>query len=106
MSCMPHPYEVSAIIIAYNLFINVVDRFNQLFAGNITKGKERRVPMLVFTFLLGASVIIANALYRIILEAKQTIIHSGKPHHAVPEYLTVVVEFAIIIGTSTRTRGF
>jgi hypothetical protein len=47
---------VPAPIVAYNIFMNGVDRFDQYRSTNPTVRKERRVPMSIFTFLLDASV--------------------------------------------------
>ena len=43
-------------IVAYNIFMNGVDRFDQYRSTNPMTRKERRVPLSIFTFLLDASV--------------------------------------------------
>ncbi len=56
--------QVPAIIVAYNLFMNAVDRFDQMRSTNITARREKRVPMSIFTFLLDASIHNAFALLK------------------------------------------
>ena len=49
-------FLVPAIVVAYNLFMNGVDRFDQLRSTNACVRKESRVTMTLFTFLLDASI--------------------------------------------------
>jgi hypothetical protein len=51
-------------IVVYNLFMNSVDRFDQMRATNISARQEKRVPMFLFTFLLDASIHSAFALLK------------------------------------------
>lgn len=60
--------KVSAIVFALNLFMNGVDRYNQMRAGNSTARRERRVPMSLFIFSLDASVMEGYALYRSLMD--------------------------------------
>lgn len=55
--------EVPAIVMSYNLFMNGVDRFDQLRSSHSIARREKRVPMSVFTFLLDPSIVNAFALY-------------------------------------------
>lgn len=59
--------EDPSIILAYNLFTNVVDRFDQLIAKHNTECREKRVPMNIFTFLFDDSILIAFSLYHHII---------------------------------------
>ena len=45
-------FMVPDLTLAYNFFINRVDRFDQLRSKNASTGKEKRVPMSIFTFML------------------------------------------------------
>ena len=57
-------YMVPSIIVAYNIFMNSVDRFDQYRQTYITLRRERRVTMSIFTFLLDASIYNAYAVYQ------------------------------------------
>ena len=57
-------YMVPSIIVAYNIFMNSVDRFDQYRQTYITQRRERRVTMSIFTFLLDASIYNAYAIYQ------------------------------------------
>lgn len=48
--------NVPTVVKAYNLFMNGVDRFDQLRASHMTARRENQISMPVFTFLLDASV--------------------------------------------------
>lgn len=54
--------EVPAILMSYNLFMNGIDRFDQLRSSHSIE-REKRVPMSVFTLLLDPSIVNAFALY-------------------------------------------
>ena len=55
---------VPAVIVAYNIFMNSVDRFDQYRQTNITQRREKRVPMSIFTFILDACINNAYAIYQ------------------------------------------
>ena len=57
-------YLVPAIIVAYNIFMNAVDRFDQYRQTNSTVRREKRVPMSILTFLLDAAINNAYALFQ------------------------------------------
>ena len=57
-------YLVPAIIVAYNIFMNSVDRFDQYRQTNCTERREKRVPMSILTFILDAAINNAYALYQ------------------------------------------
>ena len=57
-------YNVPAIIVAYNMFMNSVDRFDQYRQTNSTVRREKRVPMSILTFLLDAAINNAYALFQ------------------------------------------
>src|SRR5687768_7240244 len=55
---------VPACIVTYNLFMNSVDRMDQLCSTNPARQKEGRVEMSVFTYLLDISANNAFVLYK------------------------------------------
>ena len=57
---------VPASIVAYNMFMNSVDRMEQRRATNPTRRKEQRLHMSMFTFVLDLAVLQAFALYQVI----------------------------------------
>ena len=56
-------FEVSAIIVAYNSFINSVDRIDQMRVTNTIEIKEMRLHMTIFTYLLDFATLQAFTLY-------------------------------------------
>lgn len=56
--------RVPSIIVAYNLFMNLVDIMDQLRATCATKRRERRVTMSLYTFILDLAINNVFALYR------------------------------------------
>lgn len=56
--------HVSALIVAYNAFMNLVDRFDQLRSSNQTMRREQRISMALFTFALDKAVQNAYAVSR------------------------------------------
>merc|ERR1712071_22961 len=58
--------QVPGIIVAYNIFMNGVDRFDQYRSTNATEQREKRVTMRIFTFLLDAAMLNAYAIQGII----------------------------------------
>jgi hypothetical protein len=48
--------EVPVLNVAYNCFMNSVDRFDQMQSANISICQEKQVSMSIFTFLLDAIV--------------------------------------------------
>ena len=56
-------FMVPSIIVAYNIFMNSVDRMDQLRSTNPTRRREKRVEMTIFTLLLDLAVNNAFALY-------------------------------------------
>ena len=55
-------FYVPALIVAYNMFMNAVDRFDQKRAACAILRKELRVSQSIFTWILDAACINANAL--------------------------------------------
>ncbi len=49
-------FKISSIISAYNMFMNGVDRFDQMRSTNALERKEMRVSMSIFTFIIDASI--------------------------------------------------
>ncbi|PXF46087.1 hypothetical protein BWQ96_04093 [Gracilariopsis chorda] len=49
-------FEVPSVILACNMFMNCIDRFDQLRATNPIMPKTQRAPMSVFIFLIDASI--------------------------------------------------
>ena len=65
--CMKHTrFMVPVLIVVYNMFMNAVDRFDQKRAACAILWKEMRVSQSIFTWILDAACINANALRRII----------------------------------------
>ena len=58
--------QVPAIIVAYNIFMNGVDKFDQYRSTNATERREKRVTMTIFTFLLDAAMMNAYAIQGLI----------------------------------------
>ncbi|GMF49481.1 unnamed protein product [Phytophthora fragariaefolia] len=56
--------HVPAIIVAYNLFMNAVDRVDQLRRTNLIRRKERRLSMSILTWALDLALINAFSLFR------------------------------------------
>ena len=48
-------FRVPSLIVAYNLMMNGVDRFDQIRATDPTQRREKRVSMSIFTFSLDLS---------------------------------------------------
>ncbi len=44
--------QVLAIVVAYNYFMNSVDRMDQIRSTVPIQRKEKRLPMIIFTFIL------------------------------------------------------
>lgn len=65
---------VPAVIVAYNLFMNSVDRFDQLRSTEATMRKERRVTMSILSFVLDAAIINSHALLHAISNPGEGII--------------------------------
>ncbi len=63
-------FLVPAPIVAYNKFMNGVDRMDQLHSTHVTQRREKRVHMTIFTYLLDLSVTQAYAIYQKISEDK------------------------------------
>lgn len=80
---------VPAVIVAYNLFMNSVDRFDQVRSTNATCRKEQRVPMSLFTFLLDASVQNAYAI-------QQAIPNASGPQPTVREFKRRIAEAFVV----------
>jgi hypothetical protein len=59
-------FMVPAIIVAYNMFMNSVDRMDQRRATNPTRRKEQRLHMSLFTFVLDLAMMQAFALHQVI----------------------------------------
>lgn len=56
------------IVLAYNSFVNGVDRHDQLRAGNSTTRREHRVPMSTVAFFLNASVMSCYEMYQSLMD--------------------------------------
>jgi hypothetical protein len=69
------PFPVPAPIVAYNAFMNAVDRMDQVRSTLRTQRREKRVHMSVFTYLLDLSASQAYAVYKKLKE-KETSKHS------------------------------
>lgn len=65
--------KVPSLFMAYNLFMNGMDWFDQLRAPHVTEQKKRRVPMSILTFILEASIINGYALFKSIADDTQTV---------------------------------
>ncbi|HEY9301516.1 MAG TPA: hypothetical protein VIQ31_35160, partial [Phormidium sp.] len=66
MECMTRSsLHVPAVVVAYNLYMNAVDRFDQARGTNACQRKEVRLNMSVFTFLIDAAVSNAYALSKV-----------------------------------------
>lgn len=59
-------FMVPAIIVAYNMFMNSVDRMDQRRATNPTRRKEQRLHMSMFTFILDLAALQAFALHQVL----------------------------------------
>jgi hypothetical protein len=57
-------FLVAAPIVAYNMFMNGVDRMDQYHATLPTQRKEQRLHMTIFTFILDLSITQAYAIYQ------------------------------------------
>ena len=57
-------FKVPAIIVAYNRYMNGVDRADQLRMVNPTKRKEKRLYMNIFTYMLDLGIVNAYTLYK------------------------------------------
>lgn len=49
--------EVPAILLAYNIFMNGVDRFDQLRSSHCIERRKSRVPMSIFAIVLDESIV-------------------------------------------------
>lgn len=59
--------EAPELFLAYNMFMNGVDRFYQLRASNEIERRYKGIPIPIFTLLMDARIINAYALYRSLL---------------------------------------
>lgn len=57
-------FQVPAVIVAYNLFMNGVDRVDQLRSTNPIRRKEKRLSMSILTWALDLALINAFALFK------------------------------------------
>lgn len=71
-------FHVPAIVVAYNLFMNGVDRFDQLRSTNACVRKESKVTMTLFTFLLDASIQNAFTVRNVMHPEKKTTLREFK----------------------------
>lgn len=71
-----HPtfVEVPAIVMAFNHFMKVINRFDQRRVTNTTARKEQLVPISVFTFLLDPSIQNRYAVYKSIRTEDEALI--------------------------------
>lgn len=65
-----HPTFAQApgVVLTYNLFMNEVGRFDQLYASHTTGRGEHRVIMSMFTFFVDANMQKSYAWYRAVLK--------------------------------------
>lgn len=69
-----------SVVIAYNTFMNGVDKFDQHRSTNPTMRKESRVTMSTFTFLMEGATINIYAVMRAITAQDTKVIHFQKFH--------------------------
>ena len=84
--------QVPAIIAAYNIFMNGVDRYDQYRATNAIERKEKRVTMIIFGFLLDASILNAHAIQGIIDKTRRKSIREFRrivAQNLVKDYMTM-----------------
>jgi len=65
-------FSVPAPIVAYNSFMNAVDRMDQVRSTLRTQRREKRIHMSIWTYLLDLSVSQAYAVYQKMTEANRT----------------------------------
>lgn len=51
-SCHRTDFQVPAIIVSYNMFMNAVDRMDQIRSTNVTRRREKRLSMTILTMVL------------------------------------------------------
>eukprot|EP00737_Agarophyton_chilense_P004965 gb/GEZJ01006794.1/.p1 GENE.gb/GEZJ01006794.1/~~gb/GEZJ01006794.1/.p1 ORF type:complete len:170 (-),score=17.42 gb/GEZJ01006794.1/:209-718(-) len=69
--------QVPEFIVAYNLFMNGVDRFDQSRSISATVRKERRVTMSILTLVLETSILKAHALLKALSRTGDPILDIG-----------------------------
>jgi hypothetical protein len=67
-------FFVPAPIVAYNKFMNRVDRMDQLRSTHVIQRREKRVHMTIFTYLLDLSITQAYTIYQKLVEGKGDVI--------------------------------
>ena len=76
-------FEVPAIIVAYNNYMNSVDRMDQIRATNPNKRREKRLHMSIWTYVLDLAALQAFALFEHMgfLQPGQTMTYSDFKRH-------------------------
>lgn len=98
-SMYPSIIEVPSIVLAYNMLMNGVYRFDQLRASHETERKEMRVTMSILTFLLDAIIINEYALYRTIP------VEEGEGRFSLREFKRQIAE-SLVRPEISNTEGF
>jgi hypothetical protein len=83
-------FMVPAPIIAYNMFMNGVDRMDQLGSTNITQRREKRLYMTMFTMCLDLAVYQAFCLYNAMLPNK-----AKRKHQTLLSFKPQVAQFLV-----------
>jgi len=66
-------FMVPAIIVAYNIYMNAVDRMDQKRATNPTRRKEQHLHMSLFTYILDLAALQAYSVFQIIRPSERSI---------------------------------
>lgn len=80
-------FQTPAIIVAYNMFMNGVDRFDQMRTTNITMRREKRVPMSIFTFLVDGAIQNAHSVWNVMNKDPTKYIEFGEFKRRIAESL-------------------
>ena len=68
--CHRSQLNVPAPIVAYNIYMNSVDRMDQKRSTNPTRRKEKRLPMTIFTAMVDVAINNAFAIYNVLFRKK------------------------------------
>ncbi|OWZ04679.1 hypothetical protein PHMEG_00023377 [Phytophthora megakarya] len=83
-------FQVPAIIVAYNLFMNGVDRVDQLRSTNPIRRKEKRLSMSILTWAIDLALINAFSLFKKVAGSAATRVTLREFKRRVAEKLTAV----------------